>query len=201
LCLGAPSAFADIINFEQFLGPGDFLSAGPNQTLVIGTTIGDVVFTGGVILTNTTNLPANQTSLYGTAFFSETPVNTITVTFPQNINNFFLNLYNGHVVADTFTISDNLSNLVSPTLDPNLLSGTSLVSFPAAGSVVTITTANEFWDFFIDNVGFNEPTPGEPPPPQPPPPTSVPEPGTITLLASAGLIGIAARMQRRNRRG
>ena len=199
LSLGVSSASADIINFEQFLGPVNFVGAGPNQVLIIPTSVGDVIFTGGLVLTEAASVPANQTSIYGTAFFAETqsPAGTIVVTFPQNINNFFLNLYNGFVLSDTFTISDNAGNSVSSTLDPTSLLGTTLVSFPAAGSVVTITTSNTFWDFFIDDVGFNEATPGTLPPPPPPTPTTVPEPGTITLLASAGMIGVVARLRRR----
>lgn len=180
-----PTASADIINFEEFTGPSTFAAAGPMQTLTIPTSIGNVIVTGGVILTGATNLPADETSVYGTAYFGDpTLLNTITLTFPANIINFFLNLYNGQTYPDTFTASDNLGNSTTVTIAPNTSSGVSLISFPAAGDVVTITTADPSWDFFIDNVGFDQPTP------------TTPEPATLALLGT-GLLGLFGWRQRR----
>src|SRR5207248_3069421 len=85
------NAFSEIIDFdsEKLFGPPTFADAGPAQTLNVPTTIGDVTFTGGVILTNTAFLPADQTSVYGTARnvpgvnASPTLTNPITITFPR----------------------------------------------------------------------------------------------------------------------
>jgi hypothetical protein len=190
------NASADVINFEQFTGPSLFANtAGPGtpQTLTIATSIGNVFVTGGVILTAAANAPADETSVYFTAsptlFGFGSTAQTITLTFPQNINNFFLNLYNGQTSPDTFTVADNLGHSNTVTLASNSNGGTSLISFPAAGSVVTITTSDRLWDFAVDNIGFNQPTPG----------TQVPEPGTL-LLTGSGLAAICATMRRKLRR-
>jgi len=169
-------ASADIIDFEQFAGPSTFAAAGPEQTLTVSTFIGDVIVTGGVILTGAIDVPADQTSVYGTAFSGDGLLNFITLTFPQNINNLFLNLYNGETYPETFTVSDNLGDSTTVTLASNLDGGTSLISFPAADSlsVVTVTTTDPAWDFVIDNVGFDQRTP-----------PTVPEPATLTLLGTA----------------
>ncbi len=188
-CLGfafsAAQMRADIIDFETFSGPSTF--GGAAQTLNVPTSIGNVVITGGVILTNTTNLPADETSVYGTAYFGGTGnVNTITLNFPSNINNFFVNVYNGETYSDSFTVADNLGHSNTVTLASNTSGGTSLISFPAAGNTVTITTPDPSWDFFIDNVGFNQPTPG-----------TAPEPASIGMfgLAGAGLV-LLSRLRR-----
>src|SRR5947209_11406608 len=69
LVLGASPglAFGDLIDFETFSGPTTFAAAGNAQTLNVSTSIGTVVISGGVILTNATGLPADETSIYGTA--------------------------------------------------------------------------------------------------------------------------------------
>lgn len=142
---------------------------------------GPLTITGGTILTNTTNLPADETSVYGTAYFGNGLSNTITMTFTTPINNFFFDLLNGQTYTETFTVADNLGNSQTFTLAPNVSLGLVTVGFPTVGSVITITTADPSWDFFIDNIGFNQPTPG----------TATPEPGTVLLLG-VGVLGLAS---------
>ncbi len=181
LCLlGTVSAKADIITLEDQTGPSVFSAASP-QTLTYSTSSGPLTITGGTILTNTTNLPADETSVYGTAFFGNSLSNTITMTFTSPINNFFFDLLNGQTYTETFTVADNLGNSQTFTLAPNVSLGLVTVGFPTVGSVITITTSDPNWDFFIDNIGFNQPTPG----------TATPEPGTMFLLG-AGLLGLAS---------
>jgi hypothetical protein len=174
ILFGATQARAEVINFENYTGPDVF--GGPPQTLNVSTSIGNVIVSGGVILTNETNLPADESSVYGTAFIGSYS-NTITLKFPSNINNFFLNIYNGETYADSFTVADNLGHSNTVTIQPNLQGGMSLVSFPAAGDTVTISTTDTAWDFSIDNVGFNQPTPG----------AAAPEPASIGMMGAAGL--------------
>ena len=186
LCGGGINAFADVINFESYSGPPVFSEATP-ATLDVTTSIGTVVVSGGAILTNTANLPADETSVYGTAFFGGTGYSqTITLTFPSVIHNFFLNLYNGETYTDMFTVADNDGHNASFNIDSNLNGGVSLVSFPAVGTQVTITTTDPSWDFFIDNVGFNQSTPG-----------SAPEPASLGFIALGGLGLIAASRLKR----
>jgi len=181
ICLvSGVNASADIINLEDQSGPSLFALASP-QTLNYSTSSGPLTITGGTVLTNTTNLPADETSVYGTAAFGTGLSNTITMTFTSPINNFFFDLVNGQTYTETFTVADNLGNSQTFTLASNLSLGLVTVGFPTVGSVITITTADPSWDFFIDNIGFNQATPG----------TATPEPGTMLLLG-VGVLGLAA---------
>jgi hypothetical protein len=190
LCFLGVIARADTIDFETLSGASTFAAAGNAQGISILTSIGNVNFSGGVILTNATNLPADETSIYGTAGNAGNIgvttgtgfMNPITITFPQNITNFFLDVLNGNTETVTYEVADNLGNSSSVSLAPNLNGGNELIGFAAAGDVVTIrattgqtTSSGMTWDFFIDNVSFNEPLP-------------TPEPSTILLLGIGLLI-------------
>jgi hypothetical protein len=184
--LGVGAAQATVITLDDLTGPS-LASGTSEQTVTESTVIGTVTFTGGAILTDETFLPADTTSVYyDSTFLPGTTGQTITITFPQNISNFFLDVYNGETSPDTFTVADNLGNTNTVTLPNNESGGVALVSFPAAGDVVTITAGSAAnYDFSIDNIGFDAPTP------------SVPEPGTWTLLlAGSGLMGAALRRRR-----
>lgn len=177
------SALADVIDFEQFSGPSTF--GGLEQTLNIPWSGGNVTISGGTVLTDATFLSADETSVYGTrSGFSNRYSSTITITFPQNINNFFLNIYNGETHPDTFTVADNAGRFATVTIASNLNGGTSLVSFPAIGNVITINTKDPRWDFFIDNIGFDQETPG------------TPEPSTLGLFSLAGVAFLSIRRLR-----
>jgi hypothetical protein len=180
---------AELINFDDqgLTGPSTFAAASPSpQHLDISTAIGTVQFDGGVILTNTTNLPANQTSVYGTASFGNNLANPLTITFPSNITNFFLDVYNGLTTDRNFRVSDNLGNSATFSLVPNLSSGRTQIGFPAAGNIILVQDigTDESWDFFIDNIHFNEPLP-----------PATPIPGTFLLLSS----GLAILWSRRKK--
>jgi len=187
------TAQADVINFETFTGPSTFAAAGNAQTLNIATTIGTVTISGGVILTAAANLPADQTSIYGTAGNAANIgvtvgsgfTNPLVVTFPVPITNFFLDVLNGNVISVNYQLADNMGNTASFGLVPNLSGGQKTIGFAATGTQVTISALNGqntpggiTWDYFIDNIHFDEPLPN-----------LVPEPGTLGLLA-AGLTGL-----------
>ncbi|WP_347986662.1 hypothetical protein [Methylomonas sp. AM2-LC] len=190
------TANASLIDFDSIplSGPGTYAAAGATIDLTIAT--GDinapsVSITGGTVLTNETFLPANSSSLYGTAFFGTTfPApghaysNSIVLTFANPISNFFMDVYNGQVFNVTYTVSDNNGHSSSFLLAPNLNSGTSQIGFAAAGSVITVTSdAGSLWDFSIDNIGFNQALPTSiPTQVQPTPPSSTTNP-PITLVA------------------
>jgi hypothetical protein len=154
-------ANAFIVDFEDQTGPSTF--GAPNETLTYTFPGVTATFTGGTILTNTTNLPADETSVYGTV--SDTPnSNPLTITFSEPVHNFFLDILNGNTIPETYTIADDVGNTASFVIPPNLNSGLQFFSLAATGTVVTITSAatNGFWDFFVDNVGFDQATPGVP---------------------------------------
>ena len=186
--LMATAGHAEIINFdsEGFTGPCCAASTSAS-TINVSTSIGTVTFSGGAILTGESALPADTTSVYYTSYFLSGGVNPITVTFPSNISNFFLDVYNGETYSDSFTVSDNLGHSHTVNLAPNSSGGNALVSFPAAGNVVTIFTSDRSgFDFSIEDIGFNQPTPG------------VPEPGTWAVML-IGMAGLGMAMRRRTR--
>jgi hypothetical protein len=210
----ASSASATLITFDAqgLTGPSTFGS--PNEPLesIFAVPDGVATFDGGVILTKTTFLPVDQSSVYGT--FQGFNSNPITVTFPGAISNFFLDVLNGNTVPVTYELQDSTGLSRFFTLPPNVSSGAARIGFASAGSSVTITaltTPGGFFDFFIDNVNFNAPipldvdlgsdiNPGIPPPSGPPPVSSpggngsVPEPGSILLMASGfAVLAFASR--------
>lgn len=186
----AHNAKAEVINFDDqgLSGPSTFAAASPSpQHLDISTSIGTVQFDGGVILTNATNAPANRTSIYGTADFGTSLSNPLKITFPTNITNFFLDVYNGEPFDVDYKVYDNAGHSATFSLVPNLSSGTTQIGFAATGDIVFVESLyvpSTTWDFFIDNIHFDEPLP---------PDLVVPLPGTMLLLGSGLAALIAAR--------
>ncbi len=209
ICSAFPQgAAAALINFDDqgLTGPSIFAIAGPAQHLTFDDFEGgviDVAFDGGVVLTEVTLLEANESSVYGTAYFGDVSLlNPLTVTFSQPITNFFLDIYNGLGTQIEYRVADNDGHSASFVLDPYFEGGHRQIGFAATGTVITITSVtpptSEF-DFFIDNIYFNEVLPvgldghvdehlGE---------TPVPEPSTMAmLLLGAGGLTVYRRSRK-----
>ena len=162
------AAHATIVDFSSaplnVTGPSTYVAAGARRDLT--ATDNSVMISGGTVLSQETFLPANSTTLYGTAFFGPTIPSgnpylpTVTLDFAAPITNFFLDVYNGQVFNVTYTVADNAGHAASFLLAPNLSSGTTQIGFAAAGNQITITSdAGPVWDFSIDNIHFNETLP------------------------------------------
>lgn len=190
------AAQATVINFDAqgLSGPGTYAAAGANRDLTIATADGNVTITGGTVLTQETFLPANSSSLYGTAFFASPLATnssggyrpTITLTFPTAVSSFYLDVYNGQTFNVTYTVADNNGHSASFQLIPNLSSGTTQIGFnPANATSVTITSdAGPAWDFSIDNIVFNEGLPAVVPTVVTPPSTNIDPPSPAPVLVS-----------------
>ncbi|MBI5577621.1 MAG: hypothetical protein HY895_00585, partial [Deltaproteobacteria bacterium] len=162
-CFLVSSIHASLITFDDQGLTGSSVFGGAAQPINITVDTITATFTGGVILKNTTNLPADQTALYGTASFGNATYQTpLTVTFSQSITNFFLDVYNGNVEPIQYTVADNSGHSFSTILPTHLNGGTTQVAFPSVGTKVTIQSAlgaSFPWDFFIDNITFTKPLP------------------------------------------
>jgi hypothetical protein len=150
--VGGATAATTTIDFEA-QGPGPSLFCPPPQTLTIGV----ATFSGGALLTAATNLPADQTTVYGTAAPCAGYAPVITITFSRPVSNFSVLVLNGEATTVSYTVADNLGGTVTKSLVANVSSGADTFTLPDAGiTSVTIrrTTSSAFWDFLIDNVSF-----------------------------------------------
>jgi len=151
-------ASAATINFDDQGLTGPSLFGGPaTLPVVISTSSGNVTFSGGNVMTAVSALPANPTSLYGTADFGPGLFNPITISFASPITNFLVDVLNGMTSPIDYRVEDNLGNSSVFTLPSNLSSGATTIGFAAAGNLVTITslTGRGEFDFFVDNIKFN----------------------------------------------
>jgi hypothetical protein len=140
-----------LIDFEQFTGSPSVFS-GVEAPL----TIGIATISGGQTLSATTFLPADQSTLYGTAYFCPGCDPTITIGFTHKVSNVSFFLYNGLTVTVSYTVEDDQGDQQTVTLGPNFESGYQTITLPSS-NITQVTIAGEAsdqWDFFIDNVRF-----------------------------------------------
>jgi hypothetical protein len=179
LCLaGSTAALADTITFET-LPPGP---PGFSATVPMTVTVDGVTFTGGTILTNEAG-GVDLTNVYATCGLGS-PCgsgygNPITLTFSSPVFN--LNLLVTNDISDTYTLTDNFDKTVSffaPAVD---VEATLSLTDSGVTSATITASLSSGWDFAIDNVNFNVPTP---------------EPASV-LLVAGGLAAIARRIRAR----
>jgi len=146
------------VDFEQFGGPCCFTEIQPPLTVGIAT------FSGGQLLRGTNALPANQTTVYGTANpYCVGCLPAIHIAFAQPVSNFSVRVMNGNTVTVTYTVSDDQGGSRTLTLVANFLSGAGRITLPST-NIRSVDIAGGpapsgccSWDFFIDDVNF-EPT-------------------------------------------
>jgi hypothetical protein len=156
---------------QGLFGPSSFAAAGPAKTVNVyvpaesspfaaGTrqSIGNVTFSGGVILSNEINLPADNTSVYATTNipgFGPGTSNPVTISFPTPVTTFSADLLNGRGQTVNYSVTDNKAHSTSVTLAPNTASGQAVVSLPGSATTVNVTaTSGSTFDFSIDNISF-----------------------------------------------
>src|SRR5258708_37097331 len=113
VAISGTDANAVLINFDDqnLTGPSTFgATSGTPQAVDIATSAGQVAFGGGVILTNTTNQPADETSVYATSSFAGTLGNPLTITFAQPVTNVLIDIINGLDQPVDYAVTDNLGN-------------------------------------------------------------------------------------------
>lgn len=199
----APFCIGEVIDFEQFTGPSRFIEAGNATDAYIATSIGTVVFSGGVILTDPTSTPADETSLYATAGNSSDInvypgagfENPISIALPATVTDFSIEVINGNTIPVVYDISNGLGQAEAVTLASNTAAGEQTVRFAEAGNTVMIsaTTGQSVpggmtWDFSVDNISFTAASSGI---------ETVPEPSSILLsFAAAPILFFGARRRR-----
>ncbi len=174
------AAHADVVNFDaQASGASSFFNGTVNSPL----TIGNATFTGGQLIKAESGASPDQTGVYATASLAGGYTDPLHITFSSPVSGFSILVTN--LVADTFTVADNVGDSSSDAIGAD-----SQQTFSLAGSgitSVTISSANQAnWDFAIDNVTF---TPGTV--------AATPEPSSLALLGT-GLAALA-RFGRRRR--
>jgi len=185
-------AFATDVTFEDLTGPSVFDASVPAPVTEDGAT-----FSGGVILSATTNLPADETVVYGTADFAGGTTNPLIVSDPDGFDNFFFDLLNGETSPQSFVVADNAGHSEEfDNIPANTNSGFAVVGFASTGTVITITDITSgtdgAFDFFIDNVQFDVALP-----PSLGGPSSVPDGASTAGLMMAGVAGLSALAYRR----
>jgi hypothetical protein len=173
--LASTPSRATVIDFEA-QGAG----APPSFTGVVDSplTIGIATFTGGQLLNHESGPSPDQTAVYATTNeVGGAYTNPLPISFSQSVGSFSVLVTN--LIADTYTVRDNLGDSVSQALALN-----SQFDFilPAAAGITSVTVASAAtggaWDFAIDNVTFT--------------PVTVPAPpigrGLPVLLAVGGML-------------
>jgi hypothetical protein len=139
------------VDFESLSGPS-FFCAPAEPPLAVGV----ATFTGGVVMSAVANLPANQTTVYGTAPCpGYSP--TLTIDFSVPVSNFSVQVMNGETSTVSYTVASTTGGTETKSLVANFSSGADVFALPDAGITsvsVSRTTPSTFWDFFIDNVSF-----------------------------------------------
>lgn len=139
----------NFIDFEEFSGPTVFTGIQPPLTVGLAT------FSGGQILDATNFLPANPTSVYGTAFFCSGCLPTLTIDFAEPVSDLSMFLMNGQTFVVTYFVEDDQGGMTQITLPSNFNSGAGTVMLPSSGiRKATISGSASAWDFFIDNISF-----------------------------------------------
>lgn len=165
----AQAATAFITFDDLATGPDNYPAASPSPQTIIYP---QATFTGGVILGNATNFPAQSfatsPNIYATSWFGTNLSDMLTITinpsFPTNEVSF--PLFNGLTTSQSYTVSafDASNNLLTSQHLPNIASTTSsgfaIVDLVALGIMSVTITPDSIpdgrWNFAIDSIALNQ---------------------------------------------
>jgi hypothetical protein len=174
-CGGMGFADTVLINFETVppeATGSPFFDSTPMETIVVP---GIATFTGGIILGNESNLPAQSfgtpPNVYGTAGFGNNLSSTLTMTIDSafgTVNEVSFPVFNGSTQVESYIVDafDGTTLAGSQTLSDlpaNTSSGFGIIDLKAA-AITKITVAPvaldasccSGWDYSIDSVALNE---------------------------------------------
>jgi hypothetical protein len=140
-----------LIDFEQFTGSSSFFTGAQSPL-----TVGIATISGGQTLSAATYLPADASTVYGTASFCAGCAPVITIAFAHKVSNVSFFLFNGEPFTVTYTVEDDQGDSQTVSLQANFNSGFGTISLPGTNITnVTITSeSGGSWDFLIDNIRF-----------------------------------------------
>ena len=150
-----PSVFAqaggeEFVDFEQFTEPSMFDGVKPPVT------VGSATFSGGQLLTATSALPANRTTVYGTTDFIPGFQPELKIMFAEPVSEISFQVINGRTTPDTLIATDDQGGMTQATVPPNFLSGQAILALPSAGvqEVIIRGSQGSRWNFYIDDIRF-----------------------------------------------
>ena len=169
------TASGSLITFEDYSSSPSYFGAytSPQSVSYVIDPATTVSLSGGVTLSSATNLPGDQSTVYGSGYspnggYCQTTVicsSTITINFTAPVINFSTYIVNGNTVTVTYVVDDGSGNTNEVTLVPNFSSGLATVALPPTDAVTQVTIYDTnggmaprgaccSWDFFIDNIAF-----------------------------------------------
>lgn len=179
---GPASAATFTLNFDDqgLTGPSLFPVPADSPLEIVLAPGVSVTFTGGGILTSTSGLATNSTSVYGGAQFTDLGyTNPLGIAFSVPVVDLAFELFNGGVSNSDFEVSSG-----AETSNQTVVAPLGILNFaldgPVSAATVELLDPPAAFSFFLDNFSFRTDDGDD-----------VPAPATLLLLG-VGLAGLGA---------